>query len=180
MQTQEDTKIIGLTPFWEIKRELVPLVPSDIYSDSDNDGLVLFDEYRYVTDPFNRDTDGDGVSDGDEIPHSSGSNPNDASDYANKTNCVTMELIVGDPSGSHSERWQFDIFEESTPRKSVYHHVDDGFGTVGCTNYSLVKGKSYTYEINWVDTAPDKEKDYDWQALINGLDDGGVRCVPQD
>jgi pimeloyl-ACP methyl ester carboxylesterase len=160
---------------WEVKHELDPLAENNIHTDFDNDDLDLFDEYRYGTDPTKQDTDGDGAKDGDEVPHSPGSNPNDASDYANKTNCVTMWLTVGDPSGSHSERWKFDVFEESTPRKSVYHHVNDKWGTVSSNGYSLVKGKSYTYEINWIDTAPDKEKDYDWQALINGSFAAGIR-----
>ena len=41
-------------------------------------------------------------------------------------NCVTLGLTVGDP-GSHSERWNFEVFEEATGR-DVVHHCDDGFG----------------------------------------------------
>ena len=35
--------------------------------DADNDGLTNAQEIALGTDPFNRDTDGDGYSDGDEV-----------------------------------------------------------------------------------------------------------------
>jgi arylsulfatase A len=41
--------------------------PSDAALDFDRDGLTNLDEYRNGTDPNNADTDGDGVSDGDEV-----------------------------------------------------------------------------------------------------------------
>ncbi len=40
---------------------------SDLQSDIDGDGLSLYDEYLYLTDPTNPDTDGDGVLDGQEV-----------------------------------------------------------------------------------------------------------------
>ena len=150
---------------WEVKYELDPLVENNIHTDVDDDDLDLFDEYRYVTDPFSSDTDGDGVSDGDEVPHSRGSNPNDADDFGSSSNCVTMLLTVGDPSGSHSERWNFNVFDGDKP---VIRHVDDGFGTPGSNEYALVKGKEYKYEIQWIDHNQENF-DYDWQALINDL-----------
>ncbi len=142
--------------------------------DADGDGLGLFDEYRYCTDPTNPDTDGDGVWDGDEVPHSPGSCPTDASDGGSSTNCVTLKLTVGDPSGSESERWNLDIFEEATG-KAVYHHCDQNFGTPGSTNYALVKGKAYTFSLKWVATNLGNYPDYDWQALINDSDEAGAR-----
>ncbi|HOS66147.1 MAG TPA: hypothetical protein PK251_15515 [Candidatus Latescibacteria bacterium] len=86
----------------------------------------------------------DGVRDGDEVPHSPGSCPTDASDGGSSTNCVTLKLTVGDPSGSESERWNFEVFEEATGR-TVVRHCDGGFGTPGSAEYALVKGKAYTF-----------------------------------
>jgi hypothetical protein len=142
--------------------------------DADGDGLGLFDEYRYCTDPTNPDTDGDGVRDGDEVPHSPGSCPNDPDDEGNPANCVTLKLTVGDPSGSHSERWNFEVFEETTGR-TVVRHCDDGFGTPGSAEYALVKGKAYTFSLRWIGTNLDEGPDYDWQALINDSDVAGAR-----
>jgi len=171
----QDTDGDLLPDGWEVKHGFDPLVANNLNSDADWDGLSLFDEYRYVTDPNNRDTDGDGVWDGDEVPHSEGSNPNDADDYGSSSNCVTMLLTVGDPSGSNSERWKFDVFYGT----NVIRHVDDGFGTPGSNEYALVKGKEYTYQINWVATNPEDanypQADYDWQALINDSSATGIR-----
>ena len=161
---------------WEVANGLNPLVADTLTADTDNDGLCLLDEYRYATSPNDIDTDGDGVSDGDEIPHSPGSNPNDADDYGSASNCVTFKLTVGDSSGSHSERWRFDIYDGD---KEVIRHVDNGFGTPGSKEYALVKGKKYTFKIDWVATDPGyahyPTPDYDWEALINDSDAEGVR-----
>jgi hypothetical protein len=138
--------------------------------DADGDGLGLLDEYRYCTDPTNPDTDGDGVRDGNEVPHSPGSCPCDPDDEGNPANCVTLSLTVGDPSSSNSERWNFEVFEVATG-KAVVRHCDDGFGTPGSAEYALVKGKAYTFKLRRVATDPEYDDtpkpDYDWQALIN-------------
>ncbi len=41
--------------------------PADAALDFDHDGLTNLEEFQNGTDPWNRDTDGDGVSDGDEV-----------------------------------------------------------------------------------------------------------------
>jgi len=165
---------------WEVDHGLDPLVydgPSSPAWDADGDGLGLLDEYRYCTDTGKRDTDGDGVSDGDEIPHSPGSCPNDADDGGDPSNCVTLRLTVGDPSGSSSERWTFDVFDSATGKRMI-RHCDDDFGDPGSAEYALVKGKTYAFEIDWVGTDPESTytplPDYDWQALINGSNSVGV------
>ena len=87
-------------------------------------------------------------------------------------------LTVGDPSGSHSERWNFEVFEEATGR-TVVRHCDDGFGTPGAAEYALVKGKAYTLSLKWGASDPaytgTPKPDYDWQALINDSDEAGAR-----
>jgi len=127
---------------WEIQYGLNPCECATTNSpvwDADNDGLGLFDEYRYCTSPFTPDTDGDGVRDGDEAAQ--GSDPADTDDGGDPANCVKLRLTVGDPSGSESERWNLDVFEEGAGR-AVCHHCDNGFGTPGSAEYSLVKGKA--------------------------------------
>jgi len=166
---------------WEQQYGLSPCecaTPNSPAWDADNDGLGLLDEYRYCTDPTNPDTDGDGVRDGDEVPHSPGSCPCDPDDEGNPANCVTLSLTVGDPSSSNSERWNFEVFEVATG-KAVVRHCDDGFGTPGSAEYALVKGKAYTFKLRWVATDPEYDDtpkpDYDWQALINDSARAGAR-----
>ena len=166
---------------WELQYGLSPCecaATNSLAWDADNDGLGLLDEYRYCTDPFNPDTDGDGVWDGDEVPHSPGSCPCDADDEGDPANCVTLKLTVGDPSGSNSERWNFEVSEEATGR-TVVRHCDDGFGTPGSAEYALVKGKAYTLSLKWGASDPaytgTPKPDYDWQALINDSDEAGAR-----
>jgi hypothetical protein len=166
---------------WELQYGLNPCECAATNSpawDADNDGLGLLDEYRYCTDPTNPDTDGDGVRDGDEVPHSPGSCPCDPDDEGNPANCVTLSLTVGDPSSSNSERWNFEVFEVATG-KAVVRHCDDGFGTPGSAEYALVKGKAYTFKLRWVATDPEYDDtpkpDYDWQALINDSARAGAR-----
>ncbi len=88
-------------------------------------------------------------------------------------NCVTLSLTVGDPSGSNSERWNMDVFEEATGR-AVCHHCDNGFGTPGSAEYSLAKGKAYTFRLRWVATNLDEGPDYDWRAKINYSTEAGA------
>ncbi|ALV63237.1 Calcium-binding acidic-repeat protein precursor (ARP) [Thermococcus sp. 2319x1] len=44
-----------------------PLIESTSTQPEDNDGLTFEEEQKYGTDPFNPDTDGDGISDGEEV-----------------------------------------------------------------------------------------------------------------
>jgi hypothetical protein len=51
---------------WEIEHGLDPTT-DDGHLDYDNDGLTNYEEYQRGTDPFNPDTDGDGIPDGQEF-----------------------------------------------------------------------------------------------------------------
>ncbi len=107
-----DSDFDGLPDGWEVANCLNPLDNDtdgdgigDSFDDDDNDGLNNLDEWLYGTDPQNPDTDGDGTSDGNEADQ--GSNPNDPSDDGEAPppeDLITVRLIVGDPSGSESER----------------------------------------------------------------------------
>jgi hypothetical protein len=72
-----DTDCDGMSDEFEQLYSLQPGNAEDAALDSDQDGVVSQDEYRYGLDPTNPDSDADGYSDGFEIAH--GSNPTDPS-----------------------------------------------------------------------------------------------------
>lgn len=57
----------GLPDSWELYYGYNPNVCDDPKSDEDKDGLPLLEEYRQATHPRKRDTDRDGVTDGEEV-----------------------------------------------------------------------------------------------------------------
>ena len=59
-------------------------------------------------------------------------------------------------------------------RAAAARHCDDGFGTPGSAEYSLVKGKAYTFRLRWVATNLDEGPDYDWRAKINYSTEAGA------
>jgi len=61
-----DTDNDGMPDNWEIKYNLDPTNPNDASEDIDGDGLTNVEEYKHGADPTVKDTDGDGISDGDE------------------------------------------------------------------------------------------------------------------
>lgn len=63
----------GMFDWWEMQNGLDRNDLNDAKLDGDNDGLTNLEEFKYKTDPNNPDTDGDGVSDGQEVKE--GSNP---------------------------------------------------------------------------------------------------------
>ncbi len=57
----------GMPNDWERRYGLNPLFPGDANGDIDGDGLNNLEEFKQSTDPTNKDTDGDGYSDYDEL-----------------------------------------------------------------------------------------------------------------
>lgn len=57
----------GISPYWLERYGIALKDESDLASDQDGDGLSLADEYRYLTDPFDPDSDHDGYPDGAEV-----------------------------------------------------------------------------------------------------------------
>jgi 5-hydroxyisourate hydrolase-like protein (transthyretin family) len=57
----------GIPDSWAIAHGLNPNDPTMPAQDPDRDGLTNLEEFQQGTDPNNKDTDGDGLSDGDEV-----------------------------------------------------------------------------------------------------------------
>src|ERR1039457_1909317 len=57
----------GIPDSWAIANGLDPNNPTMPFEDPDRDGLTNLQEYQLGTDPTKADTDGDGLSDGDEV-----------------------------------------------------------------------------------------------------------------
>ncbi len=57
----------GIPDDWKVAHGLDPNDPYVAMEDPDHDGLTNLEEYQYGTDPNNPDTDGDGLTDGDEV-----------------------------------------------------------------------------------------------------------------
>jgi hypothetical protein len=57
----------GIPDSWAILHGLDPTNPTMPSEDPDHDGLTNLQEFQLGTDPNNQDTDGDGLSDGDEV-----------------------------------------------------------------------------------------------------------------
>jgi 3D (Asp-Asp-Asp) domain-containing protein len=57
----------GIPDDWKVAHGIDPSDPYAAMEDPDNDGLTNLEEYQAGTDPNNPDTDGDGLSDGDEV-----------------------------------------------------------------------------------------------------------------
>jgi hypothetical protein len=69
----EDADTDGMPDYWEGANSLFPTNPADASVDSDGDGLTNLQEYQYRCDPWEVDTDFDGVSDPAEV--AAGTNP---------------------------------------------------------------------------------------------------------
>lgn len=62
-----DSDSDGLPDWWELRNGLNPSDAADSASDSDTDGLTALEEYELGTNPQLDDTDGDLLTDGDEV-----------------------------------------------------------------------------------------------------------------
>ena len=152
----------------------------------DNDGLDNFDEWRFLTDPHLADTDGDGVNDGPETAQ--GSDPNNTADNGQAPPAgekLTLKILVGDPSGSHSERWRVEA-EDIATGQTVLRHASRQYGQMSTaaesTFDSFKPGKAYRFKLRHAGTDPTKlasdpdgttYPDYDWSLQISYKDAQG-------
>ena len=65
--SKAEARSFGVDPFWLKRYGIVVEKEADVLADADNDGLTLRDEYRYLTDPADADTDDDTYPDGQEV-----------------------------------------------------------------------------------------------------------------
>ncbi len=154
--------------------------------DRDGDGLDNFDEQMHGTNATmggagagagaapGSDSDGDGVDDGEEVAQ--GSDPNDSADGGEapaEGEIEDVDFWVGDPSESHSERWQLTIKGTDPAKdKRIVKFQSREFGQVDQRYFKLRKGAKYELTLQHIATEPnwkaDNGPDFDWQAQIGG------------
>ena len=123
------------------------------------------------TDPSKEDSDGDGLTDKDEIEN--GSDPTDPNDGGIPASRVPVSFTFGDPSGSHSEKYRL-VLEpvsesgpgETPPTKSW---LNENYGE--CETKTAMLTKGWTYEIrlchagtNMEDGSPDYDYLLSWSV----------------
>jgi hypothetical protein len=115
---------------WETKYGLNPQDKRDALLDKDQDGLINFDEYLLDTDPTNKDTDGDGYTDGAEVDH--GFNPKGSGKLDEVLKVQLTELQASTTSSSTTGTTQTE-----TTQTAVKDTDKDGMPDDWETKYSL-------------------------------------------
>ena len=145
---------------FEFANDLPPTQKGDSRTDTDGDGLTDLDEQIHRTNPLKPDSDGDGVRDGTEIQL--GTDPNNPTDKGTRPiseKSASVKLTIGDPSGSHSERYTLNVGSIS--------HQSPGFGIVGNGIYQFNPG-TYTITVKWVGTKL-STPDFDYTAAVEKI-----------
>ncbi|MCH8528758.1 MAG: hypothetical protein LAT79_16655, partial [Kiritimatiellae bacterium] len=78
-------------------------------------------------------------------------------------------FTVGDPSGSHSERWKMNIHADGPDDTRQFGFVSPDFGQMGTQTFLLRRGNSYTITLSHVATNRNNGPDYDWEAQVDNL-----------
>jgi hypothetical protein len=163
-----DTDGDGLSDAFELANGMSPLINNDTDGiagngagdDPDGDGLTNVEEHLCGTDPFNRDTDGDGVWDGGEIGQ--GSDPLDPAD-SQPREVVPFTVLFGDESGSHSEKYRLTITPVSGDARPGWTLVNREFGQPDPLTVRLAAGATYEVALEHAATdIPNSSPDYDY------------------
>lgn len=172
---------------WEVANNLDPNSAAGIHGQTgniDNDGLDNFQEWQHLTNPHLADSDGDQVNDGAEIVQ--GSDPNSSADNGQAPppdEKLTLKIVVGDPSSSHSERWRVEATEMDSG-EMVLRHASRAYGKLSDEAQSVFNrfkpGKAYSFKLIHAGTDPEKLyqdpeffPDYDWALEISYKDANG-------
>ena len=154
---------------------------NDAGADCDGDGLSNADECDWGTDPWNLDTDGDGVSDGAEIGADGTGDPSriadplDPSDNGVRGSRAGLALDFGDWSESHSEKYQILLTCVSGDGASTMR-LNRAYGACEPKRIALKPGCRYRLELFHAGTAPDYADDpcpdYDYRLELGNTPRG--------
>jgi len=110
-----DSDSDGLPDWWELRNGLNPADAADIASDNDNDGLTALEEYELGTNAREIDTDGDLLTDGDEV-NTHTTNPRAAdTDGDHLTDAEELNLYITNPLLADSDADGIDDYREVAP-----------------------------------------------------------------
>jgi Ca2+-binding RTX toxin-like protein len=131
----------------------------DSKEDFDGDGASNLDEQIQGSHPISSDTDADGTDDEQEADQGSDpTDPDDLGDAPPADELISVEMNVGDDSGSHSERWEL--------RVGDIRHQSPDFGVLSdWTPYKLRTGETYDVTLNHRGSNLSRP-DYDWFADV--------------
>ena len=107
----------GLPNFWENLHSLNKDDANDANSDNDNDGLNNLSEYRSRTLPLTPDTDGDGLSDGEEVntyitnPLVTDTDNDSLDDYAEVTEHNTSPVLADSDGDQLNDGLEINIYQ---------------------------------------------------------------------
>ncbi|HEX9609122.1 MAG TPA: hypothetical protein VGA06_02855 [Candidatus Paceibacterota bacterium] len=130
--------------------------------DSDNDGLYDWEEELWGTDPQNKDSDGDGTEDGDEVANDRHPGKPAPNDVLTKGSSVTLQESINayltDENRTETEKIALKLFQGYSELRK-----EDGLG--GADEEALLKGlisgqfanKAPRYHINELATVADSE-----------------------
>ena len=155
---------------FEFFYKMNPKKKDDINADTDGDGLTNLDEQIRKTNPLKRDSDNDGISDGEEVRRNTNPlNPFDHGEENKNLDTATISLNIGDPSGSHSERYLI--------RVGSIEHQAPYFGRMSAGQYVFKPG-TYKIAVKHIATKL-RRPDYDYTATVTKVD-GRASVVVSD
>ena len=173
---QPDSDGDTLPDGWELKYGMDPATDNrsdaapgnDPLADPDTDGLNNQQESDTGTDPYNEDSDGDDVWDGDEVAQ--GSDPLDPDDSGPR-DTQTVSFSFGDPSGSHSEKYRLTVTPVSGDPRPAQRRLNRDYGEVESISLVLIKGAKYSVSLDHISTDPEYQDtprpDYDYTLAID-------------